>query len=97
MTSITSDMENAFVWSNFVREDNTWLGGTDVTGDTARNWSWADSSTWSFTKWRSGQDGTAGIDNSHDCIHMRKADQTWDDISCGSSSSTSTRPYVCKK
>ena len=93
MTSITSAMENAFVWSNFVRVDNTWLGGTDETGDLVRNWSWADSSTWSYTNWRSGQDGTTGINNSHDCIHMRKLDQTWDDISC----SGTARPYVYKK
>ena len=94
MTSITSAMENAFIWSNFVRSDNTWLGGTDVTGDSVRTWTWEDGVTWSFTNWRSGQDGTDGLDNSHDCIHMRKIDQTWDDINC---SGTATRPYVCKK
>ena len=95
MTSITSAKENAFVWSNFVREANPWLGGTDVTGDAVRTWAWADSSTWSYTNWKSGIDGTDGISNPHDCIHMRKVDQTWDDISCTSTSAT--RPYVCKK
>ena len=94
MASITSAMENAFVWSNFVREANTWLGGTDVTGDTERTWTWADSATWSYTNWKSGEDGTGGMDNAHDCIHMRKVDTTWDDISC---SGTAARPYVCKK
>ena len=94
MTSITSAMENAFVWSNFMRDSNSWLGGKVALASTfTRTWAWEDSSSWDYSNWvASSEGGNAGITKQHDCIHMRKADQQWDDVNCSGS-----KPYVCKK
>ena len=94
MASIISAMENAFVWSNFMRDNNSWLGGKVAsTSTTTRTWAWEDSSSWSYTNWVASSDsGNAGIANQHDCIQMRRVDQQWDDVKCSGS-----KPYVCKK